>query len=153
MVYAPSKVGIITDSSERLSAMRRIDFNPYEQAYLSENPPSEMIMGKRNSKPKLNYALIQETLNQKIFEVKSNETGWFVFSDPDYPGWKAWVNEKPVSIFTVNHMFRGIYIPAGDHKVKFSFEPAWFRLISFGFLAWLLLTFLFWQLKSQKFIF
>lgn len=52
-----------------------------------------------------------------------------VLSDMYYPGWRAYVDGHPTDIIRTNGVFRGVSVPAGDHKVEFRFEP---KLLQFG---------------------
>jgi hypothetical protein len=60
--------------------------------------------------------------------AKSQRVGLLVLSDQFYPGWRASVNGKPAAITRVNQISRGVLLPAGDHEVVFSFQPASLRL-------------------------
>jgi len=65
--------------------------------------------------------------------------------DAYFPGWKAWVNGQPVKIYPANYLFRGVFLPPGEHIVEFRFVPFWFyaglavSLISFFGFIYLLL--------------
>lgn len=51
-----------------------------------------------------------------------------VFSETYYPGWKAWVDGKPVQIWQANYAFRGVVVPEGEHIIKMEYYPASFDL-------------------------
>lgn len=46
-----------------------------------------------------------------------------VLSDTNYPGWQAWVDGVSQPIYTVNGVFRGVYVAAGTHEVRFVYWP------------------------------
>lgn len=46
-----------------------------------------------------------------------------VLSDLYHPGWQASVNGKPVPVFPVNWLHRGVAVPAGESEVLFRFVP------------------------------
>ncbi|MFN8468011.1 MAG: YfhO family protein [Caldilineaceae bacterium] len=54
--------------------------------------------------------------------------GLLVLADAFYPGWHASVDGHEVPIYPTNVLFRGVPVPAGDHSVVFTFEPAGWRL-------------------------
>ena len=56
--------------------------------------------------------------------VRSHGTGLLVLSESDYPGWYAWLDEKPVAIHRVDIAFRGVVVPDGEHRVRMAFQPA-----------------------------
>lgn len=60
--------------------------------------------------------------------VDAPATGWLVLSDRHYPGWRAWVDGKPVAIEKANVMVRAVRVPAGPSRVLFRFEPSFWHL-------------------------
>ena len=80
-----------------------------------------------------------------VVEATLSEPGMLVLADSFYPGWVASVEGKEVEILPANHLFRGVLLPAGTHRVRFEYAPwtvplgagisaaAW---IAVGLLAW-----------------
>ena len=63
--------------------------------------------------------------NEKI-SIQANATGnnFLFLGDIYYPkGWSALVDGKETNIYEVNHGFRGIIVPKGQHDVEFVFAP------------------------------
>ena len=60
------------------------------------------------------------------YRVSSSQEGLIVFSEiwygPD-KGWQAYIDGTPVDHVRVNYALRGLRVPAGDHEVKFIFNP------------------------------
>jgi hypothetical protein len=46
-----------------------------------------------------------------------------VLSANHYPGWRAFVDERPVEVVRVNYNLRGVALPAGNHDVRFVYQP------------------------------
>jgi hypothetical protein len=62
-----------------------------------------------------------------VIEYTSNSTSpqFAVFSEVYYPdGWNAYIDGKKVEYVRANYVLRGLSIPAGQHTIKFVFEPA-----------------------------
>jgi hypothetical protein len=55
-------------------------------------------------------------------ETRNSEHGFLVLSEIYYRGWDAQVDGVKVPVERVNYALRGIPIPAGDHRVQFSFR-------------------------------
>jgi membrane protein YfhO len=51
-----------------------------------------------------------------------------VLTDVHYPGWKATVDGRPAAIERVNHLMRGVTVPAGRHRVELRYEPLSWRI-------------------------
>jgi hypothetical protein len=49
--------------------------------------------------------------------------GLLVLRDSWYPGWQAFIDGKRTPIFRVNGCFRGVIVPAGEHRVRFVYRP------------------------------
>jgi uncharacterized membrane protein YfhO len=50
-----------------------------------------------------------------------------ILTDAYYPGWQAIINDVPATIHRVDGMFRGIFVPAGENEVVFSFASSAFK--------------------------
>jgi len=70
-----------------------------------------------------------------VVEANLEEGGYLVLSDTNYPGWKAWVDGKPVSILDANLLMRAVPLGTGQHLVEFRFEPDSLRWGVVGSLA------------------
>jgi Bacterial membrane protein YfhO len=56
--------------------------------------------------------------------VRSSSSALLVLSETYYPGWKAWVDDRPTPIYQTDIALRGIAVPAGAHRVRLEFHPA-----------------------------
>lgn len=89
--------------------------------------------------------------NRVEYDCSAAEAGVVVFSEIYYPyGWKAFIDEKPVEHFRANYTLRALNVPAGQHHIRFVFDPDSVRegakvniacyiimyLTIFGFAAW-----------------
>lgn len=62
------------------------------------------------------------------FESNNSQPGLAVFSDIYYPlGWKALVDGKETPILRTDYVLRAIKIPAGKHKIEFTYDSAAFE--------------------------
>lgn len=64
-----------------------------------------------------------------------------VTSETHYPGWRAYVDGREQQILYTDLAFRGVAIPAGNHRVEMRFQPTlfwWSALVSAtAWLCWL----------------
>jgi uncharacterized membrane protein YfhO len=79
-----------------------------------------------------------------------------IFSEIYYPeGWTCKIDNNEVPYFRANYILRGVQVPAGEHTIEWSFEPASYKkgvtlnwIGSFTLLGLLLIVFG-WNIKSQ----
>ncbi len=57
------------------------------------------------------------------FIVSTQSVDTLVLTDTYYPGWKAYIDNKPVSITRFKDNFRAVEVPEGKHEVKFLYMP------------------------------
>lgn len=67
--------------------------------------------------------LVEYEANRLAYDVTSQKGGVVVFSDIYYPGWTATVSDGEVPVARANYILRAIRVPAGRHRVVFSFDP------------------------------
>ncbi len=61
---------------------------------------------------------------RRIVRADMAAAGVLVFSEHNYPGWRARVNGRPARLLTVNGVNCAVPLPAGTHRVELRFEPA-----------------------------
>jgi hypothetical protein len=147
-VYAPTSWKVMENPVLRLEAMRRTNFNPYETTILSQPFSSTEPIENKGGKNKLSFKITKDGLNEQDFEIQIQKSGLVVFSEANYPGWRAWVDGQTTPIVTANHLFRGLNIPAGHHQVLFRFEPLIIRVSFFSILLWMLSAGLYWGVRG-----
>lgn len=68
--------------------------------------------------------LVSSKANNLIYQSANNFIGFAVFSEIYYKnGWNAYIDGKLTPHNKVDYTFRGLKIPAGNHKIEFKFEP------------------------------
>jgi hypothetical protein len=106
-----------------LNLIKNNEFDPKELAFLEEG-------GLTIDRPDTTQAYVK--INQykdEYISIQAKATGnnLLFLGDTYYPkGWKALVDGNETKIYRVNHGFRGIVVPKGEHKIEFKFEPVSF---------------------------
>jgi len=79
-----------------------------------------------------------------VIGAESGINSLLMLTDANYPGWKATIDGVPATIYEADILFRGVFLPAGEHIVEFTFEPETFTagwMMSLAGLAfWVLLA-------------
>ncbi len=71
--------------------------------------------------------LVSHKANELVYHSKANGERLAVFSEIYYPaGWKSFLDGKETNYFRADYVLRGMIIPAGEHDIRFSFEPSSF---------------------------
>ena len=98
-----------------------------------------------------NLKVLSFDVNQITTIVHFDQKYFLVYNDSYTRAWHANIDGVKTEVFRANGAFKGIWIPAGQHTVKFAYEPpggAWPYILStitlFVFLMWTLLM-LYWR--------
>jgi hypothetical protein len=67
------------------------------------------------------------TPERRDLEVKSDQGGRFELVEQFYPGWRATVDGRPTAIERRDGAFQAILVPAGAHRVSFSYRSTYLR--------------------------
>ncbi|HKQ75505.1 MAG TPA: YfhO family protein [Blastocatellia bacterium] len=87
--------------------------------------------------------ITRERLNEVEIETSSAQAGILVLNDSWAAGWRSTVDGAPQTVRRVNFSFRGVVIPAGNHRVVFRYRPP-LLLLSIVISALSLLASAFW---------
>ncbi|HEV8152854.1 MAG TPA: YfhO family protein [Solirubrobacteraceae bacterium] len=104
-------------------------FRP-RSAVVTEAPISGLTAaGVRAAGSPPGEARISDYRDERV-EIRTRTTrpGLLVLTDSFYPGWKATVDGQDAKIHRVDYLVRGVQVPAGEHTVRFRYEPASWRV-------------------------
>lgn len=85
--------------------------------------------------------------NKVVINTYNDDASLLVLTDTYYPGWKAYVDGKQTEIYRADGLVRAVFVPQGNHEVKFSYMPESFLLgvivsiITFVFLIFILIKY------------
>ncbi len=100
-------------------------FNPKDQAIIESPVNIQKSFNNKNSKVNvLSYSNNIISLNTHT----ENET-FLIFSDTNYPGWKAFIDGVEANIYNTNGILKGIYLPEGNHIIEFKYFPRCFKIL------------------------
>jgi hypothetical protein len=60
--------------------------------------------------------------------VEANAAGYLVLLDTFYPGWVATIDGQLTPIHRANYVARAVFVPLGQHTVRFQYQPLAFRV-------------------------
>ncbi|MEM7112947.1 MAG: YfhO family protein [Chloroflexota bacterium] len=59
---------------------------------------------------------------QVTIQTSSDHPFLLILTDTLYPGWRVTIDAKPAAAHATNALFRGVFVPAGEHEVIWEFE-------------------------------
>jgi hypothetical protein len=65
--------------------------------------------------------------NRLEIATRNSQDGFLVLSEIYYRGWEAWIDGKRAPVEKVNYTLRGLFVPAGDHRIEFVYRAHSFR--------------------------
>lgn len=72
---------------------------------------------------KVEIKTMEDKPGKHVLMVNARADGFLVINEPIYPGWHAYINDKPVDIYPTNYLFQGIKLMPGKYMVKFEYMP------------------------------
>jgi len=108
-------------AEELLAVLSHSGFDPLAESYLEGAPglPADSAAPLRGRPA----AIVRDEPTLVEVEAKLEAPGLLVLADSFFPGWQATVDGEPVEIHPANHLFRGVLVPAGQHRVRFTYRP------------------------------
>ena len=103
---------------------------------LQNSPKSD----SSSSSPDWSIKNLELGVNRLEVEVSCSQSGYFTTKDAYWPGWQAWVDGTSTEVTSsYAGLCRTIWLPAGQHQVKFRFRPQhWDQLLRISQISWLL---------------
>ena len=110
---------------EILGTLIAPDFDPRETVLLEGNAPLISPSGERPEagQPPGEATITSYRPDEILIRTHSREPAYLFLSEAFYPGWKAYVDGRPVRIYRGNYLFRVIELPRGSHEVRYVFDP------------------------------
>lgn len=131
------QVELLPDPVQRLKRMQQPDFDPARSALVEVAPGVPLTTVTAGDTAQV----MRYEGSRVALQVTSAGNRLLVLGEKYHEGWQATVNDKPAEIVPVNHILRGVYLPAGSHQVEFRFDPLpfkigkWITLSSFALFA------------------
>ncbi len=109
------------------ASMAGLHGGPYAQGTGQERFQTASHAGQGKASPEapgLSHVAIVNYADSLVeIDVDAPKAGIVVLHDLFYPGWEARVDGHKEPVLRANILFRGVEVPAGHHRVAFSFHP------------------------------
>ncbi|MCP4644622.1 MAG: YfhO family protein [bacterium] len=125
-VFLVGRAEVRPNEEDMIAAMRSPEFDPADVALVEDPLPAPI---DEVGETRLGEArVVERTANRVVIDASANRPCVMVLSDAYYPGWRATANGETLDIFPVYSLLRGVVLPAGDHRVEFTYRPSSFRV-------------------------
>ncbi|HRS91435.1 MAG TPA: YfhO family protein [Candidatus Marinimicrobia bacterium] len=124
--YFVSEVRFLPSEKDVVAFMNTTEFDPAKMALTSVALDTSAGFDTGGSVQVTDY-----TPNRVVLNVETERPAFLVLADAYYPkGWTARVNGVETPIYQVNHVLRGVSVPAGSYAVEFKFLPRSYQIAS-----------------------
>ena len=94
-------------------------FNPVKEAVVEMKGQT---LGFKDYVGVGNIDVIEYGASRVVIQTDNQKINYLVFLDAYYPNWRVFVDNVEKVIYPTNYAFRGLEVPAGKHRVVFSFS-------------------------------
>ncbi len=138
--YFVEDVKALPDEKAVVRFMNSDDFEPDSIALVTDE-----TLENKNYSAKGTVEITDYTPNAIELKASNDKQAFLVVAEAYFPiGWKCTVNGEETKIYQVNHVLRGIQLPAGKNEIQFTFEPKSYQRanaisVFTTYLVWILL--------------
>lgn len=111
----------LADFDGMKSAGKWPEADPQRVVLLDQEPEPGVPEGPVASNAEVKLKRYRNTVVE--IEVTTAQPGFVVLNDIWHPWWQAELDGQQVEILKANVLFRAVQVPAGTHKIRFSFHP------------------------------
>lgn len=123
--WVVDRAEVVSGEEETLERLRDRRFDPLLTVLLESEPVRPLP--STGTAPGTARA---RRLDDAVLEVVTDteREGVLVLSEVHYPGWKATVDGQPVPLQRADYLLTALPLPAGRHRVRYTYEPASVRV-------------------------
>jgi hypothetical protein len=129
-----------------LEALLAPGFDPRREVLLEGAPGEGLALDLPPARAQGSARIRTDEAERVVVEIETAHEAVLLLTDAWYPGWQAWLGDRPVPVLRADYLFRAVRVPPGAHEIRFEFRPASLRwgiaLSLTGGLVWLALALL-----------
>ncbi len=121
---------LVTNADEEITALEKDTFNPKTTAIIDKRFEGELKGFQPQLDSTATIRLISYSPDELVYQSNASSPQLAVFSEIYYANkdyWQATLDGKPVPHFRANYILRGMVVPAGSHKITFTFVSTTYR--------------------------
>ncbi len=86
-------------------------------------------------------AIVKNIANERVIDVKTDKPAFLIYRENYHPDWKCYIDKKEEKIYKADYIFYGVFVPEGEHEIRFVYKSVIFNFVSvlslIGFLGFL----------------
>jgi hypothetical protein len=114
---------VSTDPARLLARLADPAFDPARQALVASEVGPLAGPGLTGS-----AQVVEHELNWVVLDVTASGPALLVLGELYDPGWRATIDGRPAPVVQADHIFRGVRVETGTHRVRFEYMAPGFRL-------------------------
>ena len=112
------QIEVLYDTAATLTRIHDPDFDPRTTALVNSALECEgTVVGEAGEVEIVHYE------GNRIEAQVRGGGGLLIFSEVDYPGWQATVDDNPAQLVRADYLLRALCVPAGEHRVALVYNP------------------------------
>lgn len=115
---------VIVPKDNILNKLKEEHFDPKKKVILQKNPDVSLT----NFSSFKEIKIFHREPNRIKLQASLEEPGFLVLSEVDYPGWKAFDEDRELEIYNANYILKSIYLSKGDHNISFVYSPISYKV-------------------------
>ncbi|AZQ44238.1 YfhO family protein [Nonlabens ponticola] len=113
---------VVNNADEEMLALANLDGK--KRAIMQQSELEKISLSNISVDSTAQIRLISHSPEQMVYQSTNSSDALAVFSEAYYPhGWIATIDGLEVPIARANYALRALKVPAGSHKIEFTFEP------------------------------
>jgi hypothetical protein len=112
------QIEVLYDTAATLARIHDPDFDPRTTGLVNSALECEgTVVGEAGE-----VEIVRYEGNRIEAQVRGGG-GLLIFSEVDYPGWQATVDDDPAQLVRADYLLRALCVPAGEHQVTLVYDP------------------------------
>jgi hypothetical protein len=113
-----ARKAILGNEQQALSALTDVQ-SDLRECSVFEAPDGRVVPEPPQANGKAN--VLEDGDERVLLESESLTGGLLLLADTMAPGWKVTIDDQPATAVTANYLFRGVIVPAGTHRVCWTY--------------------------------
>ena len=123
--YIVHRVVFEPDEQRSLELLKQLGPSTREGVVINSvmNPKLFSYINSQPVKDGSTVRILKYTPNEVVLQAQMEHAGFVVLSDAYHPDWKVYLDGRVWKVFQADGLLRSVFVPQGQHEIKFVFAP------------------------------